>query len=217
MDNIMDHGGSGSSLDANDSESEAKHDKEFTHNTNTDEQIEGGSTHPQDLSGIDYRGLNVSFNESEKKLSESEMKENIGIKNKNSLKSISKTDKGYLCGNWKAFIYKQHMDKTGILSMIRDIKIVKHTKQGIIEGILIGTTYITHDMDRFDHENKYQVNERIYNGQLKDNQLILTYRGKKSYTASYLLSMEEYKLNGQWIDSMHQKGNCQWFKIQKLL
>eukprot|EP00486_Rosalina_sp_Unknown_P015341 CAMPEP_0201590728 /NCGR_PEP_ID=MMETSP0190_2-20130828/181195_1 /ASSEMBLY_ACC=CAM_ASM_000263 /TAXON_ID=37353 /ORGANISM="Rosalina sp." /LENGTH=87 /DNA_ID=CAMNT_0048047489 /DNA_START=172 /DNA_END=436 /DNA_ORIENTATION=- len=53
----MDHGGNGSSLKANDCESESKHEKEFTHNTNTDQQIEGGSTHPQDLSDVDYVAL----------------------------------------------------------------------------------------------------------------------------------------------------------------
>ena len=224
-----------------DNESESKHEHEFTVRTNTDEQIEGGSTHPQDLSGIDYGGINLNVNPnlSEKKMSESEMKlnndhDNIGIiklksmnmdnRNSNSI-SISKNNgkvhgfsNPYLCGKWKVFIYKQQMEKSDdILSMVRDVNIVKHTKHGIIEGILIGTTYITQDMECFDHENKYQVNERIYNGQLKDNQLILTYRGKKSYTASYLLSVEEFELNGQWIDSMHQKGNCQWFKIQKIL
>ena len=191
-------------------ESESKHENEFTV---TDEQIEGGRNLTQknvsisaDVSGIEYidkKPINISGN----------------IFNKNESKhhvELEYDRKGtLLCGKWKMFVYKNEMKQ---LFMIRDIDIIKHTKQGQIKGILCGTTYI----DGNKYENKYDDDEKdddekIYCGQLKDNQLILTYRGKKTYTASYLLCVEEYELNGQWIDSIHQKGNCQWFKIQKLL
>jgi len=111
-----------------------------------------------------------------------------------------------LCGKWKVFVYREESNR---LCLICDVHITKHSKRGRIEGKLMSMNVMEQD------EHEESKDGGFYFGHLNAEQLVLTYNG--SYSASYVLNVAEYELEGEWISSLHSKGTCQWFKMQKLL
>ena len=115
---------------------------------------------------------------------------------------------GYFVGRWKQLVFMNGTEFWGS----HDVNITKHTSQGVIEGELIGTQnpgkqYITY------------ATKSGYIGVLKNNQMTLTYQGsdpKYHYTASIILTVNEYTMDGIWTDSTGKRGTCQWIKAYKL-
>eukprot|EP01083_Nonionella_stella_P171465 585806_1 len=111
-----------------------------------------------------------------------------------------------LIGRWKSLVFMNGTNYWGT----HDIEIAEHSSQGVIAAELIGTSnpgkaYVS-----------YQ-NRSNYTGVIKGGKVTLTYQDNNSqYTASIILTIGDYAMEGTWNDSNNKYGTNQWFKVYNL-
>eukprot|EP01084_Bolivina_argentea_P122646 217333_1 len=123
----------------------------------------------------------------------------------NLILQATKQANGILFGRWKClvFINSKYWG-------CHDINCYKHSSQGVIEAELIGTQNPGKEYIIYQNKSKYI-------GVKKEDSVTLTYIAHDNkYTASIILTINEFSMDGSWHDSTNGSGTVQWIKAQKL-
>ena len=111
-----------------------------------------------------------------------------------------------LVGHWKCTVFMNGTNYYGT----HDIEVTRHSSQGVIEAELVGTSYPGKAYTTYSIRSKYV-------GVMRGDQVTLTYQDAGSqYTASIILKITDYAMDGTWNDSSRKFGTVQWFKVFNL-